>query len=208
MMASEAEREFGEDIRSKKQTGHGARHKRGKGAAHRTSVKLPSDFLTGRAIKKLSGKVRVYNMYDTIISKEEFSKADKETQKTMMERWRGRYQAKEILKKMGISSASFYGLLERLGIPTDPRKSPRERKLAAEMEYKPSETGLFKAVPFNEAITPKAEIKQNNGLSLQYKGTYTGKQIEKVLERLQLILADEGTTYRVDIAITEDEKTQ
>lgn len=190
MKSNEIEKLFFSDIRNKKRIGSGAYHRTGKGIKHRMSgIKFPSDYLTKKELKALSGKVVVYNMYDKILTKDEFKKLDLEIQKNMLSYWREKYTIKEIQEQMGIAGATLYRFIETLGLPKNHR-SKRKKQGNSEVS-----TAM--------AISPEPVKLIKKGLYLEYNGAYSGEQIAKMFERLQILLEDEEKEFNVIVSVEE-----
>ncbi len=111
---NEYERMFEEDIRDKKRIGRGifSRKATRKGGT-RTPLKTPYYYMTKREKQALNGKVKVYCMED-IISYEDFIVKDPSDQIRLMSLWKKSYKKVYIHQEMGVSSSTFYRLLERL----------------------------------------------------------------------------------------------
>ena len=107
MKSKEIERMLREDIREKKKTASGSFHMRGKGVKHGFSgaLRTPSYYMSNKQKNQLNGELKVSNMYETILSKEEFFKHSEEMQKIMLTKWRENYQNNEIMEHMGISGS-------------------------------------------------------------------------------------------------------
>jgi hypothetical protein len=90
------------------------------------TLRTPYYFMNAKERKKLNGEVVTFNMYETILPKEEFFKLKKEDQKRIMSKWREKFETKEIIEKMGISKVLFYKLLNELGIELNKRKSKKD----------------------------------------------------------------------------------
>jgi hypothetical protein len=86
MYHENVEKLFQQDIREKKRAASGAFHMRGKGVRNGFSgaIRTPYHFMSNKEKKQLNGEVRTYNMYETIIPKNEFDLKDRETQRNMM----------------------------------------------------------------------------------------------------------------------------
>lgn len=113
------ERMFHEDIQDKKKTGRGVFSRTGKGVKHTMrGIKTPYDFMSTREKKKLNSEVRKFNMYETIINKEDFFEKDKDTQRALMIKWRELYENGEIMAEMGIrGNNTFHKLMKELDVP-------------------------------------------------------------------------------------------
>jgi hypothetical protein len=216
MAYNEIERLFNDDIREKKKAGRGAFAKTGKGnerAGVKGGLKTPYSFMTTRERKKLNGEVRITQMYETIISREEFELKDKETQKAMLTRWREIYPNGKIMDDMGVrSSGAFHNIIQSLEIPRKTRHGagrprgegtspkPKIKKELATVEQAPETTPIVNFVQ-------QAPVKLiTNGLHLEYNGIFSSEQINKIFTKLQLLVDGEENDFNIELRITESEK--
>lgn len=111
---NEFERMFIEEIRDKKRIGRGifSRKSTRKGGSNKP-LKTPYYYMTNKERQALNGKVRVYGMED-IISYEEFMNRDISEQLRLMSLWKQSHKKVDIHRSMGISSSTFYRLLDNL----------------------------------------------------------------------------------------------
>lgn len=224
MAYNDIERLFLDDIREKKKAGRGSFSKTGKGgerAGVRGGLKTPYDFMKTRERKKLNGEVEVFNMYETIISKDEFELKDKETQKAMLMRWRDIYPNGKIMDEMGIrSSGAFHTIIQNLDIPRKTRHGGVRTKNPTGTTPKPRKTEIKKelaTVPEQapESTTPIVNnfVQQpvkliTNGLHLEYNGNYSSEQINRILTKLQLLVDGEENNFNIELRISESEKKE
>lgn len=145
-----------DDIRGKRKAGSGSFHKRGKGVKHGISgaLKTPYFYMSNREKRKLNGEVKVYSMFTTIISLEEFQAKDKETQKNLLTKWRELYPNDDIVEGLGCGKKTFYDLITELEIPKKPRGGSVKR---SSKKNKGVPAHLVAASPG----TPKNEISSN-----------------------------------------------
>lgn len=191
------EKMFHADIREKKRTASGIFHKKGI-RGYVGTMRTPSDILRGkekRAYRK-NGKVEKWNMYDLIISKEEFIEKDLETQKAMMSKWRENYTNKEIMSGMGTSTGGLHSIINSLDLP----KKKRVRQ--ATTKAKPKKAQQEKVLPIQEETPPQQIL--INGLHVEWSGVYAPVQIQKMLDKISVIVEDdEKKKYKVQIVISE-----
>lgn len=111
---NEFERMFAEEIRDKKRIGRGifSRKSTRKGGSNKP-LKTPYYYMTNKERQALNGKVKVYGMED-IISYEEFMDRDVSEQLRLMSIWKQSHKKVDIHRSMGISSSTFYRLLDNL----------------------------------------------------------------------------------------------
>jgi hypothetical protein len=200
------ERIFNDDIRDKKRTGNGAFHMRGKGVKHgmNGALKTPYHYMKAKEKRQLNGEVKVFNMYETILTKEEFFLKDIETQKHMLARWREIYSNTIIKKEMGLHNAGFYNLVEKLGLPKKDRGGARDTKTRKSVVKTtvPMEQPLVEQTQHIEQPTIRPQI-ISNGLHLEYNGEYTADQLSKILTKLQLLTEGEENKFLFSLSITE-----
>jgi hypothetical protein len=83
----EVEKVFNEDVREKKISGRGIHNRALRKKGFRGGVRFPSDSLKPSQIKKLSGEVRIYNMYDKVPPYSEFKSMADEERVVAMNHW-------------------------------------------------------------------------------------------------------------------------
>lgn len=111
---NEFEKLFEDDIREKKRIGRGifSRKATRRGGSN-TPLKTPYYYMTKRERQALNGKVKVYCMED-IIPYQDFMIKDVSDQIRLMSLWKQSYKKVDIHQSMGVSSSTFYRLLEKL----------------------------------------------------------------------------------------------
>ena len=213
-MAENIERIFQDDIREKRKAGSGAFHQRGHGVKHGIggALKTPSYFMKTKEKKKLDGEVRTFNMYTTILNWTEFELKDKETQKTLLTKWREIYPNQKIMDELAIGKSkhfntqSFADLVNELGCPPKIRGGSKPRK-----ERQPRQA-MTAIMPTTQEQKPQEEREKEiqqpiklitNGLHLEYNGDYDAEQLSKIFTRLQLITDGEENKYTLSISLTE-----
>lgn len=210
-MAENIERIFQDDIRDKRKAGSGAFHQRGKGVKHGIggALRTPSFFMKAKEKKKLDGEVETYNMYTTILNWTEFEQKDKETQKTLLTKWREIYPNQKIMDELAIgmgrhfNSQSFADLVNELGCPRKARggSKPREPRKPRQAMTAITPTIQEEKPQEEKEIEPVKLI--TNGLHLEYNGEYDAEQLSKIFTRLQLITDGEENKYTLSISLTE-----
>jgi hypothetical protein len=204
------ERSFHEDIQEKKRTGRGVFARTGRGVKHTIrGVKTPYDFMSTKEKKKLNSEVREFNMYETILEREEFEKKDRDTQRAMLIKWRDLYPNIEIMQQMGIGgSNTFHNIIKDLDIPPKPRGGAKNRginrkatTLIAEQpqEMKPNEIA-------SETVQQNPVKILINGLHLEYNGIFDPEQLSRIFTKLQLLTDGEDSDYYLTLTLTEEKK--
>jgi hypothetical protein len=216
------ERLFVEDIIEKKKAGRGAFHMRGKGVKHGSNkaLRTPYHFMKTKEKNKLNGEVEVHNMYTTILNWTEFNLKDRETQKTLLTKWREIYTNDKIMAEMSIerptklNSQSYADIVNDLGCPKKRRnitsgykKQTKEKAVAisAVRQLQAPEWLDLEAeneqpkVTYIDDVLPKI-----NGLHLEYNGDYDSEQLNKIFTKLQLLIDGEDNKFKISISITEN----
>jgi hypothetical protein len=209
------EKLFFEDVREKKKTGRGAFHMRGKGVKHgfNGALRTPYHFMKTKEKKKLDGEVVSYNMYETILHKDEFFLKDEATQKMLLTRWREIYDNDVIVNAMGIYKSVYFKLAKDLDVPKKPRGGVQPRTGKTKKKKAP------KFVAINEStitdlpqtqltmeVEDKPKLEQKlitTGLHLEYNGDYDAEQISKIFTKLQLLVEGETNKFNLAISVTE-----
>lgn len=134
---NEIEKLFIDDSREKKRTGANISKRASRKGYCRGGVKFPSDFLSAKERKKLSGEVRIYNMYDkyenatkdTKLDYKEFKFLDQEEQRKIFEILRGKFKNQEVAELFGASKTTIYEHMKKVGVEfVDYNKSGAKRK--------------------------------------------------------------------------------
>ena len=105
-MASEIERELAAEIRQRKNIGQQAKHK--KNGSRSKKCRLPSDHMTKKQLKGLSGEVMTYNLSKPM-TWVEFKYMPEDLQKQYLEKLRNEYGARgtELAEMFGINKGSL-----------------------------------------------------------------------------------------------------
>ena len=198
------------------------------GSKSRKGMRTPSDYMTKKERKQLSGEVRAYNM-NSLMDWKSFEEKTFEDKKTLLTHWRNIYKNTEIMTALSegrgskLNSQSFADLVNGLGIPpkkarVNTERKPRQAKakpvaVVAEPEQKPvgDPMSLLQMV---ETFTPPKEIQTpqqptqliTKGLHLEYNGLYTAEEISRIMTKLQLLVDSETNKFNVSITLTEKTK--
>lgn len=201
------ERMFQDEIREKKTIGRGVFSRRGKGVKHTLrGIKTPYDYLTAKQKRELNSEVRSFNMYEKIISQEEFFEKDRETQRVLLTKWRDLYDNKTIISEMGIrGNVRFYDLVKTLEIPPKQRResstNKRKTKTTVEKIQQPQKEEILKTEITQMQKAPIELI--IDGLHLEYNGIFDASQLIKIFTKLQLLVDDELSNYYLGLTLTE-----
>jgi hypothetical protein len=204
------ERSFFENVLEKTKAKNQAISQRGKGKGKTShGLKTPYDYMSVKEKKNLNSEVRSFNMYEKIITKEEFFKQDREIQKNMMTKWRELYPNVEIMSQMGIrGNNAYHKLIKDLDIQAKKtRRKPAPTKREATVK-KIQPSPVLPVTPVKEetaAAAQQAPIKIIiNGLHLEYNGTYDADQLAKIFTKLQLLVDGESSDYYLTLTLTEE----
>jgi hypothetical protein len=207
MMFNEAEKAFYEDVREKKKAASGVHHKTGKNGYVGT-MRFPTDIMSrkDKYNYRKAGKVMISNLYDEILTLDEFKKLELHEKKNRMAYWRTQFSNIEIREKMGIANSPFYKLISELDLPKAPRteKAPRTKRTAAVKTAPVAAQEVTAPAPV-ETPAPVQEV-MVNGLHLVYNGTYTAEQIIKQLSKFELLLDNEPDEFYIEFKLIQKQK--
>jgi hypothetical protein len=206
-----------EEVREKKKTGTGAFHMRGKGIRNGSNkaLRTPYHFMKTKERNQLNGEVETYNMYTTIIPREEFFLKELETQKELLIKWREIFDNDKIKDEMGISNKMYFDLVNELELPKKRRGGTAnvqkgKLKKQAQEKSKPSnnvqlDLPELESIHRKPIIQPKAPVQKiiTKGLYLEYNGDYDAEALNKLFTKLQLILDGESNKFNISLSLTE-----
>ncbi|MCR6108699.1 hypothetical protein HXA34_20595 [Salipaludibacillus agaradhaerens] len=182
---------FNDDVRHKKRTASGIYSRKGS-RGYVGTMHTPSDYLRGKE-KKLyqnTSKVVVTNMYDKIMSFEEFEKLSESERRQTLQEYRKRHTNKKIMSNWGLTTYEFYGrLLKDLDISA---KTTRPKA-----SQKPPTKNDSELVAKSDA-----PIDLGEGFSIQLNGVYDAVKLQEKLEKMGLMLED-GEEYTIKLHISE-----
>jgi hypothetical protein len=206
---------FQEEIRHKKNQAYSNKARTGRGSSKsRKGMSTPFDFMNKAEREKLNGEVTLTNLFDVIISREEFDTMEEKQQKAMLTRWREIYPNEKIMKEMGITASStFSKYITALDIPRKgrvntgrPRKNPikktENKQALAPTAQAPEPTPIVD----NFVQQPVKLI--TSGLHLEYNGKFSSEQINHIFTKLQLLIEGEKNDFNIELRITESEKKE
>jgi hypothetical protein len=212
---SEVEKLFREEVRDKKRTASGVHHKTGKNG-YVGKMRFPSDIMSRKdKIKyRKAGKVVTTQLYEEIITIEEFEKLEKHEQRNRMGYWRNVYTNKEITTAMGIHNNRFYRIVKELGLPKAPRVDRNEPRRSKPIKaHDAKEKGIAIAsspinTPEPEAVKETVQELLVNGIHLVFNGTYSPELIQKKLAKFELMLEDETDDFYIELKLVQKQKTE
>ena len=216
---SEAEKLFNQEVRDKKRTASGVHSKTGKNG-YVGKMRFPSDIMSRKEKynHRKAGKVMITQMYETIISIEEFEALETYEQKNMMAYWRNVYTNKEITQAMGIHNNRFYKIVKRLELPKAPRVDRHEPRKSQPIKVQGTPKKAIAVEP-SPIMTPEAEAKTEtkpepvqevlvDGIHLVFSGTYSPELIQRKLGKFELMLEDESDDFYIELRLIQKQKSK
>lgn len=168
-----------QDVKDKKITARSARNKRthnGKGG----SVKLPSDYMTKKEIKAMSGEVKSYRLNEPMNWKE-FKAMPDDIKVSYINLLRQKWNAPDshISKMMGTNVCSFSQEMHRLGIPSTRHSSEKWDKGGfyawahgvPTQKEEPAEETIQEVKPLVDIPIPRQEPIRPFSGTLTFEGT-------------------------------------
>lgn len=211
MFYSEAEKAFYEDVREKKKTASGVHGKTGK-KGYVGKMLFPTDIMSrkDKYNHRKAGKVVTTNLYEKILTIDEFDELEDFEKRNRLQYWRNEYTTIEIKKGLGIGAARYYEIIEKLGLPKAPRG--RQKARAAKVKAIAIERGI-EATEATEApkaveaapIKPIQEI-MVNGIHLIYNGTFSPAHIQNQLLKFASILDGEDDEFYIELKLVQKGK--
>lgn len=198
MYYSEAEQAFHEDVREKKRTASGVHHKTGK-RGYVGTMRFPTDIMSrkDKYNYRKAGKVMTTNLYDEIITIDEFERLEKDEQRNRMIHWRNQYTNKDITTGLGIWNARYYSLVAELELPKAPRSY---KKREAKVKVAPVEKSK-EIIPAQKEEA--AQVILVNGLNLVFNGTYSPEVIQNQLLKFATLLEGETDDFYLEFRIQQ-----
>ena len=191
------EKMFEKDSREKKRIARGASARASRKKGFKGGVRTPSDFMTKKQIREMSGKVKVSNIYDKYKNLENLP--DKQTMLQMsknpdtieelrmiLETAKTVHSSHTIAKYIKMSPGTLYCIYERVGVAYNKSKSTKSNKVTKQKE---------------EEVTP-IEVKPINQFTINMKGTYSKEDIENRILALTNLMLDDST-YEFEMILKE-----
>jgi hypothetical protein len=212
MPYNEAEQAFLEDIREKKKAASGVHHKTGK-RGYVGTMRFPTDIMSrkDKYNYRKAGKCVVSNLYDEILTVEEFETLSTEDQRNRLLYWRTKYSNLDIMKKMGVPNAKYYSIVTLLDLPKANRtkQAPRKAttKIAAIQPAAEPQKGLV-MVQTPEPVQTPTEVQEIivNGIHFVFSGTYTPERIQNQLLKFAGLLDGESDEFYVELKLMQKPK--
>lgn len=202
---NEAANIFEDEIRQKKKEKaslhEATKHKR----LGKNSVRFASDLMSrGEKIKhRRAGKIMTSNLYDRVLTKDEFGALETHEKRNMMAFWRNTYDNKHIVKEMGISLKTYYDIVAELGLPKAPRTNKGERKTKKVAAIKVIQEASPQPLP--EVVQQPAPVQEIivNGMHLVFNGTYQPEAIVRQLLKFGSLLEGETDDYYIELKLVQ-----
>lgn len=173
----------------------------------KSNVRFASDLMSrSEKIKhRRAGKIMSSNLYDKIISFDEFKILETHEKRNMLAYWRNTYSNKEIQNAMKLGNAAYYKLVADLGLPKAQRTNSGEKKprkvAAIKVMQEQTEQLTMPEVQVQQAA-PVQEIIVN-GLHLVFNGTYQPEAIIKQLLKFGALLEGETDDYYIEMKLVQ-----
>lgn len=203
-----------DEVRQQKQTFSGVHGRTGK-RGYVGKMLFPTDIMSRRDKYnyRKAGKVEITNMYDNIMSYEEFMKLDEESQRKTLTEYRKRFSNKEIKDKWGLGDYEYYTkTVNRLGVRTQSRKStPRKTTEKKDTALPPQPTAAQEetvSIPTYVVAQSLVDSEKEEGLTIAINGEYTTKALVKKLEKIALMLDDEPGRFKIEFKVREVESEE
>lgn len=202
---NDAENLFLEEVRAKKKETASWRssqkHKRmGKG-----SIRFASDFMNPKERKehRRASTVTTTNIFDEILTREQFEGLETFEKKNRMQYWRAKFTIKEIQQAMGISNGDYYKIINILELPKDRSHSkprtPRKSRVTSEALKQPLEAFIPKP---EETPAPVQQVIVN-GMHLIFNGTYSPEELQRQLLKYAGLLDGESDEFYIELKLVQ-----
>jgi hypothetical protein len=201
---SEAERAFFEDVREKKKAASGVHGKTGKNG-YTGTIRFPTDLMSRKEKYnyRKAGKVMTTNLFDTILTHEEFEKLETYEKKNRLAYWRTQFQNKEIMKQMNLTNGQYYDLVNELDLPKAPRVNNGQKRTRKAAMKNVAATPAPIPEPAPVAIQEPVQQIIIDGLHLVYNGTYSAEQLQKTMSKFVALLEGETDEFVIELKIMQ-----
>jgi hypothetical protein len=210
MRHSEAEKCFIDDIREKKKAASGVHSKTGK-RGYVGKMRFPTDIMNRKDKMKYrrASKITMSNLFDEIITVEEFNNLEVFEQRNRLQYWRDKYTIREIQKGMGIPNNQYYNIIDRLELPRDRVANNKKKRTGSPAVRKTAPKALEPASiapqPIQEVKAPVQEIIVS-GMHLIFNGTYTPEEMQRQLLKYATLLDGESDDFYIELKIVQKPK--
>jgi hypothetical protein len=218
-LRTEAEFLLMQENREKKRAASGIHSRKGK-RGYVGKMYTPVDFLKGKEKRNYvkAGKITVSNLFDEILSQEEFDKLEENEQKNRLMYWRLNHSVEKIKKEMGVTHGRYYRYIKELDLPRIPRglgvttldiKEKRKGKATKMNKETKEQKNTTEPEKILEAEQPKKEslnLLDLFGLNIGYKGTFNSDEIRKMFNKLDILLEDDSSEFEIELKIMQKDK--
>lgn len=174
----------------------------------KNNMRFASDFMSrSEKIKhRRAGQIVTTNLYDNILTFDEFADLENHEKRNMMAYWRNTYSNKEIMKAMQLGNAAYYKIVSDLGLPKAQRTNsgntgkPRKATAIKVMQNQTEQLALPETVVQKQ---PAAQEIIVNGMHLVFNGTYKPEMIVKQLLKFGALLEDETDEYYIELKLVQ-----
>ncbi|NRQ71987.1 hypothetical protein HQK17_28110 [Bacillus cereus] len=205
-----------QEIREKKRTASGVHGKTGK-RGYVGKMMFPNDLMSAKEKRQYrkSSKVEVYNMYETMMSYEEFLKLPTKDQYNALKAYREKFGVTTVYKTWKIGANTFYKLVADLDLPPMPRGNKGGSRQGA---GRPKTVTPVKqeAPPIQtESIDVEAIVKEHiekylpkkqeepTGFTTKLSGEYSAEELMSKLMKVAGLIEGEEKNYKIQLVITE-----
>lgn len=183
------------------------------GRRNRKSM-LPSDFMTKAQLKEYikGGEIVVTNLWDNLITLEQYEALSDEKKKQALEHWRKVHSVAKIKEALKMNDYKIYKEFDRLGVFYEKRTQTKKRT-ATVKEPKPAAVAIQ---PEPAAIEPAAETTQpaaaqalqilpamQSGSTFFLDDIYTAEEAINKLMKYAAFLEGETNKFRIRFEIAE-----
>ncbi|PGM50842.1 hypothetical protein [Bacillus thuringiensis] len=210
-----------QEIREKKRTASGVHGKTGK-RGYVGKMMFPNDIMSAKEKRQYrkSSKVVVSNMYETMMSYDEFLKLPKQDQYNALKAYRENFRLADIYKEWRIGSNTFYKLVADLDLPPMQRGGGARKGAGRPKGTTIKAVGDEKAMPVQtETVDIEAIVKEHvekylpkkeekNPLSgfafaAHIDGEFHADELMNRLMKIASFVEGEDKKYKVTLTITE-----
>lgn len=159
-----------------------------------------------------AGKVMTTNLYDNILTIDEFDKLEDYEKRNRLQYLRTKYSAKEIQAAMKTNSKRYYEIIKELNLPKAPRTKGGEKRTAkvkTEKKTAVAAIAIQSSLELEEQAQP-APVQEIivNGMHLTFNGTYSAEHIIKQFFKYGALLEDETDEYYIELKLVQKQPTK
>ncbi len=209
-----------QEIREKKRTASGVHSKTGK-RGYVGKMMFPNDLMSAKEKRQYrkSSKVKVSNMYETMMSYEEFLKLSKQDQYNALKAYRENFRLADIYKEWRIGSNTFYKLVADLDLPPMQRgnkggsrqgagrpKGTTKQEKPAVQDAPPIQTESIAVEAIVKEYLEKHLPKQEEepaGFTTKLSGEYSAEELVSKIMKIAGLIEGEEKNYKIQLTITE-----